>query len=759
MGVPLVAAGRVIGLYAVDKAVPGYFTEQHLRLTEALAPHAAIGIHNARLFEQLQRSEERFRALVENSAEVVALIDATGVTLYTSRAVQDILGEPVEEMIGRNVFERVHPDDLAMTRSELKKCLAQAGVAVSAEFRMRHRDGSWRVLEAVGVNRLDDPAVHAIVVNYRDVTERNRTQEWIEELNRYLQRQIQEFRTLLEVIPVGIAIARDPACKQIEANPALRRLLGTVPGQNASFSPPESEPRLRVELWRDGEPLDPAEMPMQIAASQGVEIVDLEMDVVRDGRTVATIIGSATPLFDESGRPRGAIGAALDISERKRSEEQIRRIAYHDVLTGLPNRLLLNDRLALAVAQANRLDRGLAVLFLDIDRFKLINDSLGHTAGDRLIQHVAERLRACVREGDTVARLGGDEFMLLLPGVDQVVDAAKLAEKVLESVRGHFQLEGREIFASASIGVAVYPDDGRDAETLVKNADTALYRAKERGRDNYQLYTPAMNETALERLALESKLRRALANHELQLQYQPVLDLATRRICGFEALLRWNHPELGMVPPATFIPIAELTGLILPIGPWVLRTACAQARAWQQAGHHGLEVAVNLSARQFQQSELPAQVARALEETGLPPASLHLEITETSAMENAASTVRALHELKALGVGIAIDDFGTGYSSLSYLKRFPIDTLKIDQSFIRDIPADPEDAAIATAVLALARSLKVEVVAEGVETKEQLHFLAERRCDRVQGFLFSRALTPEACEPLLSAPFPELPVY
>jgi diguanylate cyclase (GGDEF)-like protein/PAS domain S-box-containing protein len=440
-----------------------------------------------------------------------------------------------------------------------------------------------------------------------------------------------------------------------------------------------------------------------------------------------------------------------DISERKRAEEQIRNLAYHDGLTGLPNRILFNDRLTIAVAQAHRHGHRLAVLFLDVDRFKLINDSLGHSLGDRLLQGVAERLKGCVREGDTVARLGGDEFTLLLPEITRALDVVNVAEKILEAVKLPFRLEGRELFVSASMGISLYPDDGVNAETLVKNADAAMYRAKEQGRDNYRLYAPAMNATALERLALESSLRKALSQGELVVYYQPLVDLRIGRVHGVEALLRWRHPERGLMAPSDFIPLAELTGQILAMGPWVLRTACAQVKYWHERGHGDLSVAVNISARQFQQPDLVAQVKRALRDTGLDPRYLDLEITESNAMQNAEATVQTLRELKDIGVRISIDDFGIGYSSLSYLKRLPIDTLKIDQSFVRDITVDPDDAAIATAVIAMAHTLKLKVVAEGVETEGQGVFLAARHCDRMQGYLFSAPLPPDECEEFLGS--------
>jgi diguanylate cyclase (GGDEF)-like protein len=433
------------------------------------------------------------------------------------------------------------------------------------------------------------------------------------------------------------------------------------------------------------------------------------------------------------------------LAEVRMAEEKIKDLAYHDTLTALPNRLVFTDRLALAVNQAQRQGSRLAVLFLDLDHFKVINDSLGHSLGDLLLQQVAGRLTGCLRAGDTVARLGGDEFTLLLPGVQGPAESERVAGKVLDTLREPFRLEGRELFVTASMGISLYPDDGEDADTLVRNADAAMYRAKEQGRDSHRLYAPPMNEMATERLALEGALRRALANDELVLHYQPLIEIDTGRLHGVEALLRWRHPEKGLLWPSDFLALAESTGLILPIGPWVLRTACAQAQAWHEQDLRDLRVAVNLSARQFQQADLAEHVRRALRDTGLPPHCLELEITETNAMQNTDVTVRTFGELKALGVRISIDDFGIGYSSLGTLKRLPIDTLKIDRSFIRDITTDPDDAAIVTAVIAMAHTLKLRVVAEGVDTEEQLTFLRGYGCDLMQGHLFGPAAPAEEC--------------
>lgn len=426
-----------------------------------------------------------------------------------------------------------------------------------------------------------------------------------------------------------------------------------------------------------------------------------------------------------------------DITERTYAEEQIKHLAYHDALTNLPNRLLFKDRLTVALSHAQREGSRLAVLFLDLDRFKVINDSLGHNIGDQLLQAVAARVQACVRESDTVARLGGDEFTVLLPRLQRSDDAAPIAEKIIEAVRYPFHIEGREFFTTTSIGISLFPEDGTDAETLIKSADTAMYQAKELGRDNYQLFNALVNAKALQRIAIEHGLRKVLANEELAVHYQPIFDLRTNRITGMEALLRWNHPQMGAIPPATFIPVAEATGVMGSIGGWALRQACRQAKLWHDAGHRTLSLAVNLSVTQLQQADLVDRVKSILEETGLPPRLLELEITESSAMQSPDTSIRTLYDLKKLGLRISLDDFGTGHSSLSYLKRFPIDTLKIDQSFVRDITTDPDTAAIVTAIIAMAHSLRLKVIAEGVEFTEQANFLRRHGCDQLQGFLIT----------------------
>jgi len=444
-----------------------------------------------------------------------------------------------------------------------------------------------------------------------------------------------------------------------------------------------------------------------------------------------------------------------DATMAREATEEITHTAEHDFLTGLPNRLLLNDRISQAIALAQRHRTEVAVLFLDLDGFKHINDSLGHAIGDKLLQSIADRLVACVRAADTVSRQGGDEFVALLSEVQQPEDAAVLARKMLQAVAEAHPIDRHDLHITTSIGVSVYPDDGLDAGTLIKNADTAMYQAKEHGRHGYQFFTPAMNVRAVERQAIEEGLRRALERREFALRYQPKINLKTGAITGAEALLRWRHPTRGLVPPEQFIPVAEDCGLILPISAWVLRAACDQARAWVDAGLPAMTMAVNVSAMEFRDENFLENLFAILNETGLDPRLLELELTESLLMKHAESAASILQSLRERGVQVAMDDFGTGYSSLSYLRKFPLDALKIDQSFIRRISTGGGDAPIAIAVIAMARSLKLRVVAEGVETREEAEFLRAHECDEAQGYYFSRPVPPGQFARLLRSGIPE----
>jgi diguanylate cyclase (GGDEF)-like protein/PAS domain S-box-containing protein len=458
---------------------------------------------------------------------------------------------------------------------------------------------------------------------------------------------------------------------------------------------------------------------------------------------------SLSPVRDESGRVTNFVGILNDITERKRYEEQLEFQANHDGLTGLPNRNLLVDRISQALSYASRYRQQAAVLFVDLDHFKFINDSLGHDAGDRLLKIAAERIRQCVRAIDTVARQGGDEFVVVLPDLTKGEDAADLARRIQYGIGQPFAINGHDLVVTCSTGISIYPKDGEDAQTLLKNADAAMYRAKEQGRNNFQFYTGEMNDSVVARMTMEKHLRLALERDEFVLHYQPQVDLATGRITGMESLIRWQSPELGPVPPVRFIPLAEETGLIVPIGEWVLRTSCRQNKAWQDAGLPPLVVAVNLSPRQFRQEGLCGTVARVLEESGLAPRYLEIEIIESLVMHDVERVTAILKELKGLGVQLTMDDFGTGYSSLGYLKRFPFDKLKIDQSFVRDITSNPDSAVIARVIIAMARNFNLRVIAEGVETAEQLSYLRYHDCEEIQGFYFSRPLPAEAFEQLL----------
>ena len=448
-------------------------------------------------------------------------------------------------------------------------------------------------------------------------------------------------------------------------------------------------------------------------------------------------------LRDEGGKVVNYISIFNDITERKESERHIQFMAHYDALTKLPNRALFGDRLAQALATARRSGKKAALLFLDLDRFKSINDSLGHQPGDLLLQSVAARLKSCVREMDTVCRQGGDEFIVLLSEIDKMEDAAHIALKIVEAMSKEHFVGGSNLIITCSIGISIYPDDAVDGSLLIKNADAAMYHAKESGRNNFQFFTPDMNAEASERLALESDLRRAVQHEEFLLHYQPQIDNRSGKIIGMEALIRWRHPDKGMVSPARFIPIAEYCGLINAMGEWVLKTACIQNRKWQDEGLLNVPVAVNISALQFHQKNFKETVARILRESGLAPGYLELEITEGVTVREIEATVRLLNELKQMGVLISIDDFGTGYSSLSYLKRFPIDKLKIDQSFVRDISTDADDAAIVQTIISMGHGLRLKVIAEGVETAEQLAFLKQWQCDEIQGYYFSKPLAAD----------------
>nr|HEV7954006.1 EAL domain-containing protein [Candidatus Acidoferrales bacterium] len=502
----------------------------------------------------------------------------------------------------------------------------------------------------------------------------------------------------------------------------------------------------------DGSTREPSDNPMSLAVREN-KTVSLTANCIlirRDGYE-SPIEDSAAPIHDRSGHITGAVIVFHDVSAARQMSLQLSHLAQHDSLTDLPNRMLLNDRLQQAITMAKRHGYRIAVLFMDLDRFKHINDSLGHVIGDQLLQAVAARLERCVRESDTVGRQGGDEFVVVLSELEAAENAGISAAKLLAALTLPYHIGQHDISVPVSIGVSIYPDDGDNAETLISNADIAMYHAKENGRNNYQFFKQEMNTRASERQFIEGGLRVALEHEEFSLHYQPKIDLGTGAVTGVEALLRWKHPERGFIPPAQFIPIAEDTGLIVPIGQWVLREACRQSRAWLDSGFAPVPMAVNISAVEFRSKDFVESVRAILHESKLDPQCLELELTESVLMKHAESTVTMLKALKEIGVRLTVDDFGTGYSSLSYLRQFPVDSLKVDQSFVHEISSDKDDAAIVSAVISMGNSLKKRVIAEGVETREQLDFLTAEGCEEAQGYYFNRPMVADQFAKLLEA--------
>lgn len=479
------------------------------------------------------------------------------------------------------------------------------------------------------------------------------------------------------------------------------------------------------------------------------KLYSIDHRVLLPDGTERTVYAKGEVIVNGSGAANWMVGTVQDITDLKRTEEQIRYLAYFDGLTGLPNRTLFKEHLERAILYATRHKKMIALLFLDMDRFKNINDTLGHDAGDKLLKEMAERLKTSVRKTDsvshegpelagTVSRLGGDEFTILLSDIVQIQDVSRVARRILESISQPILLDGHEIVITASIGISIYPNDGTDIVYLIKDADTAMYRAKELGKNNFQFYTQSMNNKAFELLVMEGQLHKALEREEFFLHYQPQVDIRTGRIIGVEALVRWQHPELGMVSPASFIPLAEETGLIIPIDEWVLKTACSQNKRWQAAGFPPIKISTNLSAKHFARKNLMESIAKIVHDTGMDPHYLDLEITESVLVKNVGELIIIFQELKGIGVSLLIDDFGTGYSSLSYLKKFSLDVLKIDQSFVREITTDSGSAAITKTIIEMAHNLNLRALAEGVETEEQFTFLLENECDVFQGYLFSK---------------------
>jgi diguanylate cyclase (GGDEF)-like protein/PAS domain S-box-containing protein len=620
-----------------------------------------------------------------------------------------------------------HDEDRARVRAEIRACLQQSG-RFDCEYRIMHASGEPRWVWERGSGVFDDDgtllAIEGIV---QDITARKKSTNALREAER-------RYYNLFENAIEGI-FRTTRGGQFLDANPALARIFG--------FDSPIELIRMHKDLHAQlyVQPGRRAEF-ISLVETHG-SVSGFESQIYRRNGEIIWISENARAVFDDDGSLVCFEGTIEDVTERKLYQARIEQQAKYDTLTGLANRSLLNERLQQAVEFAAAHNTRLAVVFVDLDRFKFINDSLGHHVGDDLLRAIAARLKANIRDGDTVARLGGDEFVLLINGQREPNAVALMLERLLDDISQPWSIPQGDFTFTCSMGVALYPDDGDSAETLLKHADSAMYRAKETGRNNFQFFTAQLNALITERLDLENKLRRALERQQFQLNYQPRIDMRTGEIVGVEALIRWHASEDELVAPSRFIPIAEEIGLIAPIGKWVLKTACAQNKAWQDAGLPPLVVSVNVSARQFRQDDLVRTIAEVLRETALEARYLEIELTESAVMHDAEQFVAMLNELNDLGVQIAIDDFGTGYSSLSYLKRFPVDRLKVDRSFVQDIATDSDDATIVRTIIALGHNLGLKVVAEGVETEQQLQFLRENDCDELQGYLYGKPLSAE----------------
>ncbi|MHB1654029.1 MAG: sensor domain-containing protein [Desulfitobacteriaceae bacterium] len=713
--------------------------EEIVTTLEDITEQKLLEEHEDNIKRQLEQSQERYLDILENMSNAVAVYEVINdgedfIFKEFNSAAERLEHISRAEVLGHSI-RKVFPQSADFGVLPIFRRVWQTGEPehFPTKFYEDGRISGWR---DTYLYRLSSGE---LVTIYRDVTARKQAEEalWLE-----------KERAQVTLQSIGDAVITTDIYGIIEyINPVAEDLTGWTLA-NAKGEALTKVFQIISELTEVQ-----VENPVVKCLAEG-RIVGLANHTVlihRDGHHFA-IEDSAAPIQDRQGAIIGAVLVFHDVSYKRNLLREMTHQAHHDALTGLPNRLLFNDRLNQAITQAHRNLRKVAVLFLDLDRFKLVNDTLGHAVGDRLLQAVSERLKNILREGDTIGRQGGDEFIIILPEISSANEPGSVAQKILTVFSAPFALDNEEVFVTPSIGISIYPTDGQDIETLIKHADTAMYHAKESGRNNYQFFTVTLNVSAQVRLELESNLRRALEREEFVIYYQPVFSLQHDKIMGVEALVRWNHPRRGLIPPDQFIYIAEDTGLIVPLGEWVLRTACAQVRSWEKAGFSPLRVAVNISARQFRQSNLTEAINNILTETTLPPPRLELEITESIAAQDVNFTIDLLQQLKATGIRISIDDFGTGFSSLSYLRRFPIDTLKIDKSFVGDIqPLHGHE--IVTSIIDLAQNLKFKVIAEGVETEEQLAFLKQKGCDEIQGYLFCKPLPSDELEQLLTKNF------
>jgi diguanylate cyclase (GGDEF)-like protein/PAS domain S-box-containing protein len=671
----------------------------------------------------LRASEGRFRALVQNSSDVIMVVDSDGRLTYASPALQRVLGYGLADVLGGQANELMHDEDRAAMAQTATASANFATLTGRTELRLRQADGSWRWFDASVTNLLEDPAVRGFVANLRDIDDRVADRRALAEAN-------ERFRSAFEEAPIGMALA-DLDGRLFRVNTSMAKMLGY-----------ECEDLLGVPVSQITDPQDRDSSGSEMRRLVAGEIESYRIDkryLHADGHAIWASL-SVSLVRSPDGEPLYQIGQIEDITERKAIAERLTHAAIHDPLTGLPNRTLLGDRLGVALERARRNGREVGVIFLDLDRFKFVNDSLGHVTGDELLKILAGRLRTAMRPSDTVARFGGDEFVVLCEEMEGPAAVMDVAERVADAIAQPVSVTDQEVFVTASLGVAVSAKRTAGADDLLRDADAAMYRAKDLGRARIVLFDEAARTDAMRHVQTGTALHHALERGELEIYYQPVVALETGLVTGFEALVRWLHPTDGLVVPADFIPLAEETGLIVPIGLWVLEEACRQTVAWQQGRPNGtpLSINVNLSARQLGEPTLPEELGNILVRTGIDPELVVLELTESALISDTESASRSLHALRDRGVQIAVDDFGTGYSSLAHLKRFPIRALKVDQTFVDGLGTDPEDTSIVTAVVGLAHSLGLAAVAEGLETPQQLAALRTIGCDFAQGFLFGR---------------------
>jgi len=697
-----------------------------------------VAVHDVTERKDAERTN-LLAAIVDSAADAIISKSLEGVITSWNKGAEQMFGYSAKEAVDRHITLIIPPDRRDEEATILER--VKRGDHIENFETVRFRKDGTQLYISLTVSPVKDGAGRIVGASKvaRDITERKRGLEALREAE-------EKYRAIFDESVVGIfQVAADGrplrvnrAYAEIHGYDSPEQLLAEVSNVALQIF---VDPRRMDEL---GHALD------EVGAVRGTEV-----EVQRRDGTRRFVRANVRAVRDKDGNIALREGTVEDITDRKVAEERVQFLAYYDALTGLPNRSLLQDRLAKALAAARRQENKLALLYLDLDRFKDINDSLGHSVGDLFLQEVAERLKTWAREQDTVARLGGDEFLIMLTHVKDAPDAAVAAERLMDAMTAEFVVQGHPLNIGCSIGISIFPEHGADADHLIKNADAAMYGAKENGRNNFRFFTKEMNAQVLERLTLENSLRLALDRKELFLMYQPQIEIATGRITGLEALLRWQHPELGLVPPDKFIRIAENSGQIIAIGEWVLRTACSQSRRWQDAGLSAVTVAVNVSAVQFRQEGFCELIRRVLDETGLAPQCLELELTESLLLANADVTFSVIQELKAIGLSVAIDDFGTGYSSFNYLRQFRVSKIKIDRSFIKDVALNPDDAAITSAIISMAKSLKLKVIAEGVENEAQMSFLRTHQCDEIQGYYFSKPLTVDKIPDKLRGDIPE----